>query len=109
MAFTAPIPTSKPLTTEVSEVEIQQPYYRRPESGRLLVAFQRVDHTYHLAACHLPGNAGDKMIGLKKWRTENVGRWQAVATFLLCKKPYIAVGKLRVSLERSIQAKKVQR
>jgi hypothetical protein len=104
MAFTAPIHTSKALTTEVSEVEIRQPYYSRPEFERLLVAFQRVDHTYHLAACCLPGNAGDKMTGLKKWRTENMGRWQAVAAFLLCKRPYIAVGKLGVSLERPIKA-----
>jgi hypothetical protein len=109
MAFTAPIHTSKPLTTEVSEVEIRQPCYSRSESGRLLVAFQRVDHTCHLAACFLPGNAGEKMTGLKKWRTENLGRWQAAAAFLLCKKPYIAVGKLGVSLGSSIKAKRVQR
>jgi hypothetical protein len=108
MAFTAPIHTSKSLTTEVSEVEIRHPYYRDPESKRLLVAFERVGRTYHLTRCFLPGSAGDKMMGLKKWRSENMGRWQAVTAFLLCKKPYIAVGRLGVSLEHPVQAKRVQ-
>jgi hypothetical protein len=106
MSFIAPVQTSKPsMITEVGEVGVRQPYNSRPDRGRLLVAFAKVDHTYHLAACFLPGNAGDKMIGLKKWRYENTGRWQAVAAFLLCKKTYITVGRLGVSLERPIQAK----
>jgi hypothetical protein len=109
MAFTAPIHTSKSLTTEVSEVEIRKTYYSDPESERLLVAFERVGRTYHLTRCFLPGSAGDKMMGLRKWRSENLGWWQAVAAFLLCKKPYIAVGKLGVSLERPLRAKEVQR
>jgi hypothetical protein len=99
MAFIAPIHTSKPLTTEVSEVEIRQPYYSDTESERLLVAFEKVDHTYHLTRCFLPGSAGGKMIGLKNWRSGNMGWWQAVAALLLCKKPYVAVGKLGVSLD----------
>jgi hypothetical protein len=110
MASTAPVHSSKlSATIEVSEVEIRKPYYSDPESKRLLVAFQRLDHTYHLAACLLPGNTSDKMKGLQNWRDKNTGRWQAVATFLLCKKPYIAVGKIGVSLERPIWAKRVQR
>jgi hypothetical protein len=100
MASTAPVHTSKLSTTiEVSEFEIRQPHHSVCESERLLVAFEKVDHTYHLARCFLPGSAGDKMIELKRWRSENMGRWQAVAALLLCRKPYIAVGRLGVSLD----------
>jgi hypothetical protein len=100
MSSTAAVHTSKLSTTiEVSEFEIRRPRHSDSEPERLLVAFEKVDHTYHMAACFLLGNAGEKMTGLKKWRSENMGRWQAVAALLLCKKPYIAVGRLGVSLD----------
>jgi hypothetical protein len=100
MTSTAPVHTSKlSAANEVVEFEIRQPHHRNSESERLLVALEKVDHTYHLARYFLPGSAGDKMKELKRWRSENMGRWQAVAALLLCKKPYIAVGRLGVSLD----------
>jgi hypothetical protein len=44
------------------------------------------------------------MIGLKKWRVNHIGRRQAIATYLLGKTAYIAVGTLGVSVApRNVQ------
>jgi len=64
----------------------------------LLVAMEKYNHTYHVETCLLEGPAAEKMVGLKKWRTSHVGKWQAIAIYLLCKTPYIAVGTLGVSI-----------
>ena len=94
----------KPSTSvAVSQVKGQPPtYHGRHGNDPVLVATERVDHTYHLDTCILPGDAIEKMVGLKVWHTLNTGRWQAVGAYMLCKKAYIAVGTLGVSYVPSI-------
>jgi hypothetical protein len=82
-----------------SQAKNQQTYHCRNENENVLVlaAVERMDHTYHLGTCILPGDASEKMVGLKTWHSLNTGRWQAVGAYMLCKRPYIAVGTLGVS------------
>lgn len=88
----------KPSTSvAVSQVKSQPTYHCRHENDIVLVATERIDHTYHLGTCILPGDASEKMVGLKVWHKVNTGRWQAVGAYMLCKKSYIAVGTLGVS------------
>lgn len=65
-------------------------------SGLLLVALEKVNHTFYLDQCSLPGSAGEKVKGLKAWHTANQSNWQGFAAYVLCKKQYIAVGTLGV-------------
>jgi hypothetical protein len=65
--------------------------------SHLLVAIEKVNHTFLLDDCPLPGTAKEKMIGLKKWRIAKLGAWQLIAAYLLCKKPYIAISTFGVS------------
>lgn len=71
---------------------------RSLSNHRLLVALERCDHTYHLGAYALHGTTAEKMVQLKVWRAVNTGKCEALGAYLLCKKPYIAIGKLGVSL-----------
>lgn len=88
---------STPVAT--SQARNPQAYHCRNENKNvfILAAVERIDHTYHLGTCVLPGDASEKMIGLKVWHTLNTGWWQAAGAYVLCKKSYIAVGTLGVS------------
>lgn len=94
-----------PTPAAVSQAKKQQTYRCRNKSENALVlaAVERIDHTYHLGTCVLPGDASEKMVGLKVWHTLNTGWWQAVGAYMLCKKSYIAVGTLGVSHLQSIR------
>lgn len=76
------------------ESETQRPDLVLQQPDQLLVATEKSDHTYHLGTCHLPGTAEEKMKELEVWRTSHLDRWQAFSAFMLCKKPYIAIGTL---------------
>jgi hypothetical protein len=68
---------------------------------QLLVAIEMINHTFHLDDCLLPGTANEKMAGLKKWRIAKLGAWQLIAAYMLCKRPYIAIGTFVVGGFRS--------
>lgn len=68
---------------------------------QLLVAIERINHTFHLDDCPLPGTANEKMAGLKKWRIAKLGAWQLIAAYMLCKRPYIAIGTFGVGGSRT--------
>lgn len=65
----------------------------------MLVAFEKFNHTYHLGICALPGSASAKLTRLRDWHASKAGKRQGLTAFLLCKKPYIAIGTLGVSLK----------
>jgi hypothetical protein len=99
----------KPSTSvAVSQPESQQAYDCRYAGDLVLVAFERIDHTYHLGTCILPGDASEKMVVLKVWHSLNTGWWQAVGAYMLCKKSYIAVGTVGVSYVPSTGQEKVR-
>lgn len=104
MAAITQAKTAKPsVSAEVSIYELRSSSNSPQHSTHdlLLVALENSNHTFHLDQCSLPGPAGEKMKGLKTWYTTNQGKWQKFAAYVLCKKPYIAVGTLGV---RSLQA-----
>lgn len=68
---------------------------------RLLVALERINHTFHRDSYQLPGAAKDKMANLKKRRLAELGMWQLIAAYLLCKRPYIAIGTFGASVHVS--------
>ena len=113
MAFMASIVSPQylePFTPlELSQAKNQHNYHRRNENANenvlVLAAVERIDHTYHLGTCVLPGDASEKMVGLKVWHTLNTGWCQAVSAYVLCKKPYIAIGTLGVGHVPSIRQK----
>lgn len=74
--------------------ETQRPNPMVQQPSQLLVAIEKTDHTYHLGTCHLPGTAEEKMKGLRAWRNSHLARRDAASAFMLCKKPYIAIGTL---------------
>ena len=96
-------PISSPQSLEpstyvtVSHTRSQQTHHCSRANDLVLAAIERIDHTYHLGTCVLPGNASEKMVGLKVWLSLNMGRWQAIGAYMLCKKSYIAIGTLGVS------------
>lgn len=90
------------------ELESRPTMLQRHKHDQILAAFEAAHHAYFLGVCKLPGVAGEKMIRLRKWRSEHIGNWQALATFLLCKKPFIAVGRLGVSSSSSIMIRSMR-
>jgi hypothetical protein len=64
--------------------------------NQLLVAIEKINHTFHLDVFPLPGTANEKIVGLKKWRIAKLGTWQRIAAYLLCKRPYVAIGTFEV-------------
>lgn len=106
--ITSPLYLEPSTSVAVSQAKSQQTYHCRHENDPFLVAVERVDHTYHLGTCILPGGASEKMVGLKAWHSLNTGRWQAVGAYMLCKKAYIAVGTLGVSQVPSIGWERVK-
>jgi hypothetical protein len=93
----------KPRMTLKIECHVESPdiHARHSVGYPLLVAVEKCSHTYHIGTCLLDGPAAEKMVELKKWRASHIGRWQAIAIYLLCKTPYIAVGTLGVSVLRN--------
>jgi hypothetical protein len=69
---------------------------------QLLVALESINHTFHLDFCPLPGTANEKMVGLKKWRIAKLGAWQRIVAYLLCKRPYVAIGTFEVGESRTL-------
>jgi hypothetical protein len=67
---------------------------------RLLFAIEQINHTFHLDSCRLSGTAREKLSDLKKRRVADIGIWQLIAAYLLCKRPYIAIGTFGVSESR---------
>jgi len=78
------------------ELEARTPNILR-SGDRLLVALERINHTFHLDRCPLPGTASEKMTGLMEWRTAALGVGQLIGAYLLCKNPYIAIGTFEVN------------
>ncbi|KAM0692423.1 hypothetical protein Q7P36_008626 [Cladosporium allicinum] len=62
--------------------------------GRLLVAIEKKNHTFHVDGYSLSGTTKEEMAGLKKRRFAKLGAWELIAAYLLCKRPYIAIGTL---------------
>lgn len=79
------------------ELQARPAGHQRHGSDQILAGIETTDHTYLLGICELPGTADEKMVRLREWRSERVGIWQALAAYVLCKKPFIAVGRLGVS------------
>ena len=77
------------------ELETRTTATTQPED-RLLFAIERINHTFHLDSCRLSGTAKEKLSGLKKRRTAELGTRQLIAAYLLCKRPYIAIGAFGV-------------
>jgi hypothetical protein len=77
------------------ELETRTTATPRPED-RLLFAIERMNHTFHLDSYKLSGTAKEKLSGLKKRRTAELGTRQLIAAYLLCKRPYIAIGAFGV-------------
>jgi hypothetical protein len=96
------------LKVTCQEVQSSEDHTQSPLGHPLLVAFEKFDHTYHIGTCILNGPAAEKMIGLKKWRVNHIGRRQAIAMYLLGKTAYIAVGTLGVSVApRNVQRQNI--
>jgi hypothetical protein len=109
MEFIVSTQDLKPSTSvTVSQSESQRAYHCHQEDDLVLAASERIDHTYHLGTCILPGDASEKLVGLKVWHSLNTGWWQAVGAYMLCKKSYIAVGTLGVSHIPLIAQKKAR-
>jgi hypothetical protein len=73
-----------------------------PEMGdRILVAYERTNHTFSFESCVLPGTANEKMAGLNNWRIAKLGAWQLITAYMLCKRPYIAIGTFGVGGSRT--------
>jgi hypothetical protein len=68
---------------------------------QLLVAMERINHTFHLDNCQLSGTAKEMMTGLKKRRLAKLGARELIAAYLLCKRPYIAIGTFGVDESRT--------
>ena len=77
------------------ELETRTTATPQPEY-RLLFAIERINHTFHLDSCRLSGTAKENLSGLKKRRTAELGTRQLIAAYLLCKRPYIAIGAFGV-------------
>lgn len=106
--ITSPQSLEPSTSVTVGHTKIQQTHHCRRANGLVLAAIERIDHTYHLGTCVLPGNASEKMVGLKVWHSLNTGRWQAIGAYMLCKKSYIAIGTLGVSPVPSIGHEKAK-
>lgn len=85
------------------EPESTPAYHQRLENDEILAAVEMIKGTYLLGVCKLSGTTGEKMKRLKEWRSEHFGKPQALVAYLLCKKPYMAVGRLGVSFLLSMQ------
>lgn len=70
-------------------------------NDQVLVAMEKTNHTYHLGTCFLLGPAGEKIEGLRTWRTSHLSTWQRFSTFILCKKPCVAIGTVGPSVSCS--------
>jgi hypothetical protein len=68
---------------------------------QFLVAIEKINHTFHLDDRPLPGTANEKIADLKKWRIAKLGAWQSIAAYLLCKRPYVAIGTFEVRESRT--------
>jgi len=81
------------------ELDAKMPVMFEPDD-LILVAIERINHTFHFDSCLLSGTAQEQMIGLKKRRFAKLGIWQLIAAHLLCKRPFIAIGTFGVSKSR---------
>ena len=106
-SITSPQSLEPSTSVTVSQTQSQQTHHC-PENDLVLAAIERIDHTYHLGTCVLPGDASERMVRLKVWHSLNMGRWQAIGAYVLCKKSYIAVGRLGVSHVPSIGHEKAK-
>ena len=79
------------------ELEARTPSSPEME-GRLLVAIEKKNHTFHVDGYSLSGTTKEEMAGLKKRRFAKLGAWELIAAYLLCRRPYIAIGTLGVGL-----------
>lgn len=83
------------------ELESTPADHQRLGNDRILAAVEMTNGACLLGVCKLPGTAVEKMTRLKEWRSGHFKKPQVVVAYLLCKKPYIAVGRLAVSFRQS--------